>query len=95
MKQQVRKQFDRPVLQDGAVHYRSGLHLRRMAERAADSRIADVAKQLLPPLSAGRTAGLGGASSRMKIANSSQSGKMCKGLVKLWLRVSSISVRVY
>src|SRR5215467_3241354 len=36
MKQQVREQVGGPVLKDSAVHDRSGLHLRRMAERTAD-----------------------------------------------------------
>src|SRR5262245_50763615 len=36
MDQQVRVQVDRPVLQDSALQDRSGLHLRRMAETAAD-----------------------------------------------------------
>src|SRR6202043_595837 len=36
MDQKVRVQIDRPVLQDGAVQDRSGLHLWRMTETAAD-----------------------------------------------------------
>src|SRR5262252_11147758 len=36
MKQQVGVEVDRSVYQDCAVHDRSGLHLRRMAESAAD-----------------------------------------------------------